>query len=658
MTSAALAEPNGAEPSGAPPTEWRPVVLFTRLTSLSNSVGTLWVFCIMLMITADVVARGAFNQPIRGVAELVGYSIAGAVYLQLANTLHVGRFTRAEMLIGSLRTNRPIAGAIYYGFFNAIGVCVFVLIAHGAWLKFEEAWPDLVFGATGEFTIKVWPLRLIMTFGAVLAALEFLILFARNISDLIRALHERRRAGADRKPVGWGALALLVVAVALVLLAASSELSRVQVGALSFAGILLFIYMGGHIAIGLITLGVLGIWIMIGNPNIALNMLKIASTEFLRNYVFGVIPLFVLMGLLVSESDIGKDTFSVARWMLKRIKGGLGVATVAANAIFAAITGSSIASAAVFTKIAAPEMFAHGYSPRFAVGTVAGSSVLGMLIPPSLLLIIYGFVAEQSVGVLFLAAVLPGIILAVAMAAMIVGMAHFRPDMVGTPSEDDLAEESVSSAAIKLAPILVLIGLVLGGIYAGLFTPVEAGAIGALGALVLAVLKRRLTMTKLWRVLIETGHISVSILFLILAANVYGRMLALSGLPQQMGELIGAAELGFYGFMALYIVLLIILGMFLDSTSIILIVLPFVLTIVQSYPNVDLVWFGIVTVIAVEMGLLTPPLGLSCYVVHSTLGDDRVTLKDIFAGAFPFVVIMLLVTILLIAVPGITLLFV
>src|SRR5690606_4196789 len=163
-----------------------------------------------------------------------------------------------------------------------------------------------------------------------------------------------------------------------------------------------------------------------------------------------------------------------------------------------------------------------------------------------------------------------------------------------------------------------------GGIYAGFFTPVEAGAIGALGALILAVIKRRLSLSRLWRVLVETGHVSVSILFLILAANVYGRMLALSGLPPQTGELIGAAELGFYGFMALYLVLLIVLGMFLDSTSIILIVLPFVLTVVQGY-GADLVWFGIVTVIAVEMGLLTPPLGLSCFVVRSTLGDDRVT---------------------------------
>jgi C4-dicarboxylate transporter DctM subunit len=656
LSSKELTSVDAAEDGGAPNAGRRPARLFDHVTSLANSAGTLWVFGIMLLITADVVARGLFDHPIRGVAELVGYSIAGAVYLQLANTLHVGRFTRAEMMIGSLPATRPIAGAIYHIFFNALGACVFALIAHGAWLKFEEAWPDLVFGAAGAFTIKVWPLRLIMTAGALLAAFEFLIHLRRSLVALVRALGARWRGGAAG-PVGWGPLALLVIAVGLVVVTALSDLSRLQVGALSFVGILLIIYLGGHIAVGLITLGVLGIWIMMGNPTIALNMLKIASTEFLRNYVFGVIPLFVMMGLLVSESDIGKDTYSVARWMLRRIKGGLGVATVAANAVFAAITGSSIASAAVFTKIAAPEMLAHGYSSRFAVGTVAGSSVLGMLIPPSLLLIIYGFVTEQSVGILFLAAVLPGIVLAVAMGAAIIGMAHFRPDLVGTPSQDEAAAETPASAALKLAPILVLIAVVLGGIYAGLFTPVEAGAIGALGALILAALKRRLTPGRLWRVLIETGHISVSILFLILAANVYARMLALSGLPQHMGELIGAAHLGFYGFMALYVVMLITLGMFLDSTSIILIVLPFVLTIIKGY-GADLVWFGIVTVIAVEMGLLTPPLGLSCYVVQSTLGDDRVTLKDIFAGAFPFVVIMLIVTILLIAVPGLTLLFV
>jgi tripartite ATP-independent transporter DctM subunit len=194
----------------------------------------------------------------------------------------------------------------------------------------------------------------------------------------------------------------------------------------------------------------------------------------------------------------------------------------------------------------------------------------------------------------------------------------------------------------------------MGGIYGGLFTPVEAGAVGAAGALFLALLKKRLTWEKLWKVLLDTGHTTVSVLFLILAANIYGRMLALSGFPQYVGEFITSANMGFMGFMAVYIIILIILGMFLDSVSIMLIILPIVLPVVESFGG-DFIWFGIITVIAVEMGLLTPPLGIAVYVVRSTIDDARVTLNEIFIGAFPYVVIMLAVTILLVIFPELSL---
>jgi len=630
----------------------------------------------MILICADVVARNLDElawlarvtspawltgfvpalegKPLREAHELVSYAIVGAVYLQLSNTLHVGRFTRAEMLIISLESNRPIAAAVFNSFFSLLGVIVFAIIVYGTYFKFTEAWPDLVFGNAEAFSILVWPLRAITFFGALLTAIVYLFQLSEAIADLFHHI-ARRRAAAERPRVGWMSLALLAAAVGLVLLAAASDLSRVQIGALSLVGIVIMICLGIHIAVGLIAIAFVGMWIMMGDTTIAINTVKLASNEFLRNYFLGVVPLFVLMGLLVNESGIGKDTFDVARWIMRPIKGGLGVATVGANAIFAAITGSSIASAAVFTKVATPHMIDTGYSSRFAVGTVAGSSVLGMLIPPSLLLIIYAFVTEQSVGALFLAAIIPGIILAVAMSLMIVGMAYMLPQLVGTPRQDDFQDENVGSAFLKLLPILLLVALVMGGIYGGLFTAIEAGAVGAMGALIIALIKRRLTLAKLWSVLVETGHVTVAILFLILAANIYGRMLALSGLPQQMGNVISGMDLGFVGFMALYLVVLVILGMFLDSVSIMLIVLPLVSAIVTDRFGMDLVWFGIVTVIVVEMGLLTPPLGICCYVVKSVLNDDRVSLKDIFVGSFPFVIIMLVVAIFLIAFPGISL---
>jgi C4-dicarboxylate transporter, DctM subunit len=369
----------------------------------------------------------------------------------------------------------------------------------------------------------------------------------------------------------------------------------------------------------------------------------------------------VLMGLFVNVSDIGRDAFRAAQQIFGRIIGGLGVATVAANAVFAAITGISIASAAIFTKIAVPEMVRHGYTAKFAVGLTAGSSVLGMLIPPSLLLIIYGVIAEVSIGSLFIAAIIPGAVLAAAFSLAVVLMAKFWPAFVGdvrqargAHAEGDPHGEGRLAPLLGLFPVALLIVLVLGGIYGGVFTPTEAGAAGAFAAMCLALVKRRLTWPKLWEVIRETGQVSVIILFLIIAASTFSRMLTLTELPQDIAGFLGGTGLGMFGFLAVYLLLLIVLGMVLDSTSILLILLPLALPVAGAL-DANLIWFGIVTVIGIEIGLLTPPLGLSVYVIKSSLDDERISLGQIFAGSFPFVLIMLVVTILLMAFPELSL---
>jgi len=373
------------------------------------------------------------------------------------------------------------------------------------------------------------------------------------------------------------------------------------------------------------------------------------------DYVFATVPLFVLMGLFVNVSDIGRDAFRAAQRMFGRIHGGLGLATVAANAVFAAITGISIAAAAIFTKIAVPEMVRQGYTARFAVGLTAGSSLLGMLIPPSLLLIIYGVLAEQSIGALFLAAVLPGVLLASAFAVGVILMAWLWPSFVGHVRRGGGEHEGGAlGALLGLAPVAALIVLVLGGIYGGVFTPTEAGAAGAFGAMLIALLKRRLSLPKLWEVIGETGQVSVSILFLIIAASTFSRMLTLTELPQDMAAFLSGTGLGMFGFLSAYLLLLITLGMLLDSTSIMLIMLPLALPVATAL-GANLVWFGIITTIGIEIGLLTPPFGLSVYVIKASMDDPRITLATIFGGALPFVLITLAVTVLLMAFPQISL---
>ncbi len=434
-------------------------------------------------------------------------------------------------------------------------------------------------------------------------------------------------------------------------------MSDLQIGFLSIIGILFLIYSGMHVAIALSLLSFLGVWLIRGSWGIAAKLLALAAADSISGYIFGVVPLFVLMGLFISVSGIGKDTFDVANRLFGRLRGGLGIATVAANAVFAAVTGISIASAAVFTKVAVPEMVRLGYKPRFAVGVVTGSSVLGMLIPPSLLLILFGVLTETSIGDLFKAGIMPGIVLSIGFSAIILVMAYFFPDYVNQTSDckkSDQIEMSLTTAIGKLIPIALLIGLVLGGIYAGWFTPTESGAVGAFGALVLSLLKRQLTWAGLWHVLTETGHVTVSILFLIISANVYGRMLALSGITGFVGTWINESGMGFYSVLTIYLIIVLLMGTILDSTSILMIIVPLIYPIMQSF-GVDFVWFGLITVIAIEVGLITPPLGIAAYVVKSTLDDQSITLNDVFAGAFPFVIMMIIILVLVVIFPQISL---
>lgn len=428
-------------------------------------------------------------------------------------------------------------------------------------------------------------------------------------------------------------------------------MSDLQIGVIAIGLMLAGIYFGMHIGVALIVSSFVSVW-LVKSPEVAARFVAASANDSIRDYLFGVIPLFVLMGMLVSVSGVGRDTFDVFQWLMRRIRGGLGLATVAANAVFAAITGISIASASVFTKVAVPEMIRHGYNPRFAVGVVAGSSVLGMLIPPSLLMIIYGVLAEESVGRMFIAGIIPGLLLACGFSILIVGMAYLKPEMIGNlaPADDLEAAETVGSAIRKFLPIMALITLVLGGLYGGLFTPTEAGAVGAAGALVIALVRRSLTWRKFWNVLVETGFVSVSVLFLIIAASLYSRMLALTGMPAAVTEGITHLGMGPWAFLAAYLLIVLALGCIIDSVSIMLIMVPIVLPIAKTF-GMDVVWFGVITVVAVEIGLLTPPFGVSVYTVKSALNDPRITVRDIFAGSFPFVLMMVLVLLVLIAFP-------
>jgi tripartite ATP-independent transporter DctM subunit len=274
-----------------------------------------------------------------------------------------------------------------------------------------------------------------------------------------------------------------------------------------------------------------------------------------------------------------------------------------------------------------------------------------MLIPPSLLLILYGILTEQSVGDLFLAGVVPGIILAIAFGVGVYFMARSWPTFAGSGISEEVTPLSTGAMISKLLPIVLLIALVLGGIYGGFFTPTEAGGVGALGAILIAFARRTLPISKVWRVLTDTGQVTAAICFLIIAASMYSRMLSLSGLPEYLSSTVAASDIGYWGVIFAYVALILAMGTLLDSSSILLIVIPLFLPIMKTL-GIDPIWFGIVTVLAVEVGLLTPPFGLSVYVIKGTSPDRTLKLSEIFIGALPFAAIMLVVLALVLAFPS------
>jgi TRAP-type C4-dicarboxylate transport system permease large subunit/TRAP-type mannitol/chloroaromatic compound transport system permease small subunit len=660
--------------------------IYSGPITVSNAIGTVWIFALMLMIVADILGRKFFGTPVRGVVLIVSHSIVGIIFLQMASSLEVGRITRTSVLVGRLLKTRPFAGAVYQFLFHSLGAAVMAEIAYWTWPKLVSAWETGEWeGAATDVMLPLWPLKAIIVFGATTTSLQFIRLAVRDLSVLVTGVPQDESAAKDA-PKGWGAIIIMGLGILVVLMLAinSDGLSNLQIGMISVGAMLLLIYSGMHIAIALILLSIGGMSVIFdGNVTLAFRQMAGVTNTALNNYTFGVVPLFVLTGLLVSAAEFGREAFEVAEWIFGRIVGGLGVATVAANAVFAAITGVSLASAAVFTRVAVPPMVERGFTTKFAVGTVAGSSVLGMLIPPSLLLIVYGIVTEASVGKLFLAAIIPGIVLATAFAVMIIVLSKLMPNFVGVESPerkrqrleaekdgnlDQMTKTGVEFFAgrpfkmdvapsgtvrflggiIKLIPILALMLIVLGGIYGGFFSPTEAGAAGAFAALVIALIKRRLTWRLFWDVMLQTGHIATGVLFLIMASMFYAQMLALSSLPATIMGFVMGSDFGLLGLILAYMVVLLILGMILDPISIVLITVPMIYPAVEQGGG-SLIWFGIITIIAVEAGLLTPPLGLTVFVVQGIMGDDKITVPDVFKGSFPFVITMILVLIFLIS---------
>ncbi|KPQ07368.1 MAG: TRAP-type mannitol/chloroaromatic compound transport system, large permease component [Rhodobacteraceae bacterium HLUCCA12] len=414
--------------------------------------------------------------------------------------------------------------------------------------------------------------------------------------------------------------------------------------------LIILVLLGFHIAVVLALTSMLGLWLMLGSFDIAVSMLGSTAYEAIRSHVFIVIPLFVLMGDLVSKSGAAGDLYRVCNRALKHLPGRLAVATVAGNAIFAAVTGVSVASAAAFSRIAYPEMRALGYKKEFAVGSVAGSACLGMLIPPSVLLIVWAILTEMSVGALFIAGVIPGILLALLFAGWCIVAAIMNPSIAPAAEIRTDLEPTDRREIFGALGILALVVLVIGGIWGGAFNPTEAAGFGAVGALVLGVAKG-MRFRHVMQAIYSAGRTTAPIMFLLIAAMMYSRLLAMGGAVNYIQSLFLGLGGGVVVVVLVMVLIWLLLGMLIDSVSIILLTVPIFAPLAMSM-GVNPIAFAIFGILVIEAGLLTPPFGLLVYTVKGAIPDKDVRLGHIFRGSVPYWIMILIAAFAVIAFPG------
>ncbi|GAA5233738.1 TRAP transporter large permease [Verticiella sediminum] len=399
------------------------------------------------------------------------------------------------------------------------------------------------------------------------------------------------------------------------------------------------------IALSMATVGLGGFTYLVGwEP--ALAILESAPTDVLTNFGFSAIPLFIFMGVLASKARMAGELFDMARTVFGAWRGGMAMAAVMASGTFSAISGSSLATAATISKVALPEMEKKGYAQSLASGVLAAGGTLGVIIPPSIALLLYGLITEQSVGALFIAALVPGLLGVVCYALAVWLVVTLKPQLAGEPMPATTFGEKVRSLR-SVGPFLIIFLIVLGGLYTGFFTPTEAAAVGTFATLVVAVM-RGVGLHDIVSAVGESLAMAVVIFFMLLGAEIFGYFLSVSRLSFYISDLISGAGMAPIGVLLCILLLYLVLGCFMDSMAMMLLTVPVVFPAVMA-AGFDPIWFGVITVITVEIGLITPPVGMNVFVIKAAA--RHVPLSAIFRGVTPFIVADLFRLALLVAFP-------
>ena len=433
-------------------------------------------------------------------------------------------------------------------------------------------------------------------------------------------------------------------------------MSNFELALWSFPVLLLLVFLRMPLALAMICLGVTGTYLVTGSPAMILNQLKTLTYGTFSNYSFSIIPLFLLMGQCATLSGLSAALFKVAESFLGHRRGGVAMSAIGACAGFGAICGSSLATAATMGQVALPEMRRYGYPDSLSTGALAAGGTLGILIPPSVILVIYAILAEQNIAKLFLAAFIPGILAAIGYMVAISIWVRLRPNAAQTSPRVPWGQRLVLLG--RLWPVIVIFSLVIGGIYSGLFTPTEAAAVGAAGTFFTALFSGQMSWARMKETILITAGSSAMIFMIILGAGIYNNFLSLTQLPQDAAAWVGMQGFSPWSVLTVVLVMYLVFGCVMDSVSMVLLTVPIIFPLMAGLdfgmsPQDFGLWFGILVLIVVEVGLITPPVGLNLFIINALAKTTPISAT--YRGVLPFVVTDMIRVVILAAFPAITL---
>ncbi len=590
----------------------------------------------MLVTTVDVIGRYVFNSPLMGANEIAEFLQVIVVYFGVAYTAVQKGHVAVDVLFN--RLSQRVQGFLI-SFVSLVGAALFALIA------WESTVQSLVFKSATRSSplleVPVWPFVLVVAFGSGILCLVLL-------SDFIGSF----RTGSDhrreiRLRAVWVAAAAVLACAIFLWLYRLPRVSPITAGILGLVLLVLLLLTRMPVGFVMATVGFLGASYLRG-AGPALGQMGRLPFVTPANYDWTAISLFVLMGFLALHSGMGSDLYRVVYTWMGRLPGGLATATVGGCAGFAAISGDSLSTAVTMGTVALPEMKAYRYSPSLAAGCVAAGGTLGVLIPPSIVFIIYGMLTEQSIGRLFIAGILPGVLVAGLFISYITIRCRLDPTLGPNGPKTSMVEKLLSLKATWR--VIALFALVIGGIYFGVFTPTEAGAIGAFGALLAGLTRRKLTWKNFVTSVVEAGKVIAMTFIILIGAFIFNLFLSLSKLPMEFANFVVGLEVSGLIILILIYIVYIILGCLISGLALITLTVPIFYPVIIAL-GYDPIWFGVMIVLTNEMAVITPPVGINVYGIAGVAKE--IPMETIFRGILPFFLVLLLALVIITAVPQI-----